>query len=50
VWTGLAEPNPMVKYFVTIGTPEFRGGAAEHLKASPDLFEESMKHAGKLQT
>jgi hypothetical protein len=48
VWTGLAEPNPMLKYFVTVGTPEFRGGAAEHLKASPELFEESMKRAGKI--
>jgi hypothetical protein len=48
VWTGLAEPNPMLKYFVTVGTPDFRGGAAEHLKASPDLFEESKKRAGKI--
>lgn len=48
VWTGLAEPNPMLKYFVTVGTPEFRGGAAEHLKASPELFEESTRRAGKI--
>jgi Uncharacterised ArCR, COG2043 len=48
VWTGFAKPNPMLKYFVTVGTPEFRGGAAEHLKASPELFEESTKHAGKI--
>jgi uncharacterized protein (DUF169 family) len=48
IWTGLGEPNPMIKYFVTVGTPEFRGGAAEHLKASPELFEETMKRAGKL--
>lgn len=48
VWTGLAEPNPMLKYFVTVGTPEFRGGAAERLKASPELFEESYKRAGKI--
>ncbi len=48
VWTGLAEPNPMLKYFVTVGTPEFRGGTAEHLKASPELFEESYKRAGKI--
>lgn len=47
-WTGLAEPNPMLKYFVTVGTPEFHGGAAEHLKASPELFEESMKRVGKI--
>jgi hypothetical protein len=48
VWTGLAEPNPMLKYFVTVGTPGFRGGAAEHLKASPELFEESTRRAGKI--
>lgn len=48
VWTGLGEPNPKLKYFVTVGTPDFRGGAAEHLKASPELFEESMKRAGKI--
>jgi Uncharacterised ArCR, COG2043 len=48
VWTGLAEPNPMLKYFVTVGTPEFRGGAAEHLKASPELFEETTRRAGKI--
>jgi hypothetical protein len=38
----------MLRYFVTVGTPEFRGGAAEHLKATPELFEESMKRAGKI--
>jgi len=48
VWTGLTEPHPKLKYFVTVGTPDFRGGAAEHLKASPELFEESMKRAGKI--
>ncbi len=48
VWTGLSEPHPMLKYFVTVGTPDFHGGAAEHLKASPELFEESMKRAGKI--
>ena len=48
VWTGLGEPHPKLKYFVTIGTPDFRGGAAEHLKVSPELFEQSMKRAGKI--
>lgn len=33
---------------MTIGTSDFHGGAAEHLKATPDLFEESRKHAGKI--
>ncbi len=48
VWLGLAEPHPKLKYFVTVGTPDFRGGAAEHLKATPELFEETMKRAGKI--
>lgn len=47
-WTGLSEPHPMLKYFVTVGTPDFHGGAAEHLKASPELFEESKKRAGRI--
>jgi hypothetical protein len=48
VWMGFDEPNPMLKYFVTVGTPEFRGGVAEHLKATPELFEEQRKRAGKV--
>jgi hypothetical protein len=48
VWLGLAEPHPKLKYFVTVGTPDFRGGAAEHLKATPELFEETRKSAGKI--
>jgi hypothetical protein len=47
-WMGLAEPHPMLKYFVTIGTKEFRGGAAEHLKATPELFEKSREVLGKI--
>ncbi len=47
-WTGLSEPHPMLKYFVTVGTPDFHGGAAEHLKASPELFEEGKKRAGRI--
>lgn len=48
VWMGFAEPHPKLKYFVTVGTPDFRGGAAEHLKASPELFEEQKERAGKI--
>lgn len=48
VWLGMIEPNPKLKYFVTVGTPDFRGGAAEHLKASPDLFDEYLMRAGKI--
>ena len=45
---GFGEPHPMLKYFVTVGTPEFRGGVAEHLKATPEFFEEQRKRAGKV--
>ncbi|AKB28076.1 hypothetical protein MSSIT_1357 [Methanosarcina siciliae T4/M] len=48
VWMGLAEPHPKLKYFVTVGTPDFRGGAAEHLKATPELFDEQKERAGKI--
>ena len=48
VWMGLAEPHPKLKYFVTVGTPDFRGGAAEHLKATPELFDEQRTRAGKI--
>lgn len=47
-WMGLAEPHPKLKYFVTVGTPDFHGGAAEHLKATPELFDEQKKRAGKI--
>lgn len=47
-WMGLAEPHPKLKYFVTVGTPDFHGGAAEHLKATPELFDEQRKRAGKI--
>jgi hypothetical protein len=48
VWMGFNEPHPKLKYFVTVGTPDFLGGMAEHLKATPELFEEQRKRAGKV--
>lgn len=47
-WLGFAKMHPLLKYFVTIGTKEFRGGAAEHLKATPELFEKSFDAVGKI--
>jgi hypothetical protein len=49
-WYGWASmsPYPKLKYLVTVGTPDFRGGAAEHLKATPELFEEQRMRAGKI--
>jgi hypothetical protein len=47
-WLGFIEMNPKLKYFVTIGTKDFRGGAAEHLKATPELFDKSFEALGKV--
>ena len=48
LWMGLTEPHPKLRYFVTVGAPDFRGGAAEHLKATPELFDEYKARAGKI--
>lgn len=47
-WMGFVQPNPKLKYFVTVGAQDYRGGAAEYLKATPELFEEQRARAGKL--
>ncbi len=36
------------KYFVSSGSPNFRHGAAEYLRASPELFEENREKVGKI--
>jgi hypothetical protein len=36
------------EYYATIGTSEFHGDAAEHLKATPELFYDGRKSAGKV--
>lgn len=45
---GFAEPHPKLKYFVTVGIPDFLGGAAEHLKATAELFDEQKERIGKI--
>ncbi len=47
-WLGFTPMGPYLKYFVTTGNKEFRGGAAEHLKATPELFEKSYNVLGKI--
>jgi len=47
-WMGFIEPHPLLKYFVTVGHKDFRGGAAERLKASPELFEKSRQVLGRI--
>jgi hypothetical protein len=45
---GFTEFNPGIKYFVSTGWKDFRSGAAEYLRASPELFEENRKLMGKI--
>lgn len=47
-WTGYGRLAPMLEFFVSTGTPEFRGGAAEYLKASPGLFRQSREASGAI--
>lgn len=48
-WMGYADLPPAVKYFLTTGLPGSASGQAEHLKATPELFEEQWKRAGKIR-
>ena len=45
-WTGYGRLAPALEYFVSYGTPEFREGAAEYLKASPELVRASKDAVG----
>jgi uncharacterized protein (DUF169 family) len=45
---GFIEFDPGIKYFVSTGSKDFRNGAAEFLRASPELFEENQKLMGKI--
>ncbi len=47
-WLGFTSPSPWIKYFVSTGTKDFANGAAEYLKASPELADESFKSIGKI--
>jgi hypothetical protein len=44
---GFAEFDPGIKYFVSTGSKDYRKGAAEFLRASPELVEENRKLMGK---
>jgi len=47
-YLGFTEPSPYIKFFVSYGTKEFRNGAAEYLRASPELVEENERRTGKI--
>jgi uncharacterized protein (DUF169 family) len=45
---GFIEFDPGINYFVSTGWKGFRGGAAEFLRASPELVEENRKLTGRI--
>jgi hypothetical protein len=45
---GFIEFDPGIKYFVSTGSKGFRRGAAEFLRASPELVEENQRLMGKI--
>jgi hypothetical protein len=45
---GLTEYPEHIKYFVSTGTPEFREGAAEYLKSSPEVVEKCFRAMGRV--
>jgi len=47
-WCGVTTPPSMIKYFVSTGRPDFRGGAAEYLKPDPDAAERLFAAPGKI--
>ena len=45
---GFMERNPMLKFFLSYGNNDFRGGAAEFLRITPELAERSFAASGKI--
>ncbi len=48
-WLGMVQTPPKLKYFISFGDPGFMNGAAEYLKATPDLAENFFKAPGKIE-
>lgn len=49
VHLGYSEPPEGLKYFISTGITTFRNGAAEYLKRSPQLVEESWRNMGRIE-
>ncbi len=47
-WFGFSPFSPGLKFFLSSGTPSYRGGAAEYLISTPDLAESRMLAIGKI--
>ncbi|MCD1295032.1 hypothetical protein CUJ83_08485 [Methanocella sp. CWC-04] len=47
-WLGFMKSPPFIRYFVSTGSSQFRDGAAEYLKASPDIFDKTRENVGTI--
>ncbi len=47
-WTGYGKMAPLIDYFISTGSKQFRNGEAEFLKASPEIVRESKKAVGDI--
>lgn len=47
-WLGYKPFQPMLKYFLSTGTKDFRNGQSEFLIATPELSEQRLKSTGKI--
>ena len=48
-WLGYKPLMPHLKYMLSTGTPDFRGGWSEFLIADPDLTEKRLKGIGSIK-
>lgn len=46
---GYAEAAEGLKYFISSGSPTYRGGAAEFLRRTPEMVEETNRVAGRIK-
>lgn len=47
-WFGYKSFAPQLNYFISTGSKDFRGGAAEFLLANPDLAKQQLNAVGKI--
>ncbi len=47
-WLGYKHFLPLLKYFISTGTKEFRGGAAEYLLANPEVADQQLNSVGSI--
>jgi hypothetical protein len=47
-WLGYNSFHPQLKYFISTGSQDFRGAAAEFLLANPNLAEQQLNSVGKI--